>query len=254
MPASAGMTPMLSIIIPTLDEASHIAATLDALAPLRMRGAEAIVVDGGSGDATVDLARPHADRVLVSPRGRATQMNAGAAIARGDVLVFLHADTRLPPDADRLIADGLAHSRKAWGRFDVSIDGRSPLLPLVAWSMNWRSRLTGIATGDQAMFVTGAAFARVGGFPDVALMEDIALSASLKRVSAPLCRRERAITSGRRWEQRGVLRNVLTVWRLRLAFFLGADPDALARDYGCIAPSHAGRDKRRLTPAPPTRA
>src|SRR5258707_3657503 len=145
---------MLSIIIPTLDEASSIAATLEALAPYRARGAEVIVVDGGSRDGTLDLARPHADRVLASSRGRATQMNAGALAARGDVLLFLHADTRLPPDADRLIANGLAGSRKAWGRFDVAIEGHSVLLPLVAWSMNARSRLTGIATGDQAMFVT----------------------------------------------------------------------------------------------------
>lgn len=223
---------MLSIIIPTLDEAAGIAATLAALSSYRARGAEAIVVDGGSRDGTADLARRHADRVLVAARGRAAQMNAGAAVARGDVLLFLHADTRLPGDADRLIAEGLVRSQQAWGRFDVTIEGTNPLLPLVAWSMNLRSRLTGIATGDQAMFVARTAFERVGGFPDIALMEDIVMSASLKRVSRPLCLRERVTTSGRHWEKRGVMRTVLLMWRLRLAYFLGAKPEALARRYG----------------------
>jgi rSAM/selenodomain-associated transferase 2 len=225
---------MLSIIIPVLDEAAGIADTLAALAPFRARGAEVIVVDGGSQDGTVDLARPHADCVLGGPRGRASQMNAGAANARGDVLLFLHADTRLPTDADRLIPDGLAQSGKAWGRFDVAIEGKSPLLPLVAWSMNLRSRATGIATGDQAMFVTRVAFGCVGGFPEIALMEDIVMSARLKRVSRPLCLRERIATSGRHWEKRGVARTILLMWRLRLAYFFGAKPEALAQRYGYV--------------------
>jgi rSAM/selenodomain-associated transferase 2 len=159
-------------------------------------------------------------------------MNAGATAARGDVLLFLHADTRLPADADRLVLDGLAQSGRAWGRFDVTIEGRHPLLPFVAASMNARSRLTGIATGDQAMFVTRDAFSATGGFPEIVLMEDITLARNLKRISPPLCLRARVTTSGRRWEQRGVLRTVLLMWRLRLAYFFGANPRDLARRYG----------------------
>src|SRR5262249_8052649 len=143
----------LSIIIPVLNEAIDIVAALQALSPLRVRGAEVIVVDGGSTDETVALARPLADFVIMSARGRATQMNAGAAIARGEVLLFLHADTRLPADADRLVQDRLARSGRAWGRFDVTIDGAHPLLAVVGGAMNLRSRITGIATGDQAIFV-----------------------------------------------------------------------------------------------------
>jgi rSAM/selenodomain-associated transferase 2 len=224
--------PSLSIIIPVLDEADSIVPVLRALAPLQARGAEIIVADGGSRDDTVALATPGADRVIESARGRAAQMNAGAAIARGDVLLFLHADTRLPADADRLIRDGLARSGRAWGRFDVAIEGRHPLLPVVAAAMSTRSRLTGITTGDQAMFVTRAAFDTAGGFPAIALMEDITFARQLKRVSRPLSLRVRVTTSGRRWESRGVVRTILLMWRLRLAYFFGASPDELARRYG----------------------
>jgi len=226
--------PSLSIIMPVLDEAAGIAEALGALAPLRDRGGEVIVVDGGSRDATVDLARMHADQVLLAPRGRAAQMNAGAAAAAGDVLLFLHADTRLPRDADTLVLDGLSRSRRVWGRFDVAISGHHPLLGVVAVAMNIRSRLTGIATGDQAMFVRREAFTTIGGFPDLPLMEDIALSCALKRVSPPLCIGTRAITSGRRWESHGVVRTIVLMWRLRLAYFLGAEPAALARRYGYV--------------------
>ena len=221
----------LSIVVPCLNEADGIAEALDALAPLRSRGVEVIVVDGGSSDASVALAQPRSDLVITAPRGRALQMNAGAGRARGDVLLFLHADTRLPDDADTLVREGLARSGKSWGRFDVTIRGRHPLLRVIATAMNVRSRLTGIATGDQAMFVTRALFERVGGYPAIALMEDLTLSAALKRVSAPLCIAARASTSGRRWEKHGVLRTVLFMWRLRLAYALGADPDALALRY-----------------------
>ena len=223
--------PALSIIVPVLDEADHISPALTALAPLRASGAEIIVVDGGSADNTVALATPLADRAIASARGRATQMNAGAAVARGDVLLFLHADTRLPVDADRLILDGLAQSRRAWGRFDVTIDSEHPLLPLVAASMNARSRLTGITTGDQAMFVTREAFDAIGGFPEIALMEDIEFARRLKRLSPPLCLHARVTTSGRRWEKRGVLHTIVLMWRLRLAYFFGAKPESLRRRY-----------------------
>jgi rSAM/selenodomain-associated transferase 2 len=224
-------TPSLSIIIPVLNEAARIAPALDALAPLRARGAEIIVVDGGSADSTATLAKPLADLLIASARGRATQMNAGAAVARGDVLLFLHADTRLPADADRLVLDGLPRAKRAWGRFDVTIEGTHPLLPVIAGVMNFRSRVTGIATGDQAIFVTRVAFDSVGGFPEIALMEDITLACRLKRVSPPLCLRARVTTSGRRWHRRGVVRTMLLMWRLRLAYFLGAKPDHLARRY-----------------------
>jgi rSAM/selenodomain-associated transferase 2 len=221
--------PSLSIIIPVLDEAANIVTALEALRTLRARS-EIIVVDGGSRDGTVALATPLADRVVASPRGRARQMNAGAALGHG-VLLFLHADTRLPGDADRLVLDGLARSGRAWGRFDVAIEGRHPLFPLIAAAMNARSRATGITTGDQAMFVTRDAFEAAGGFPDIALMEDIELARRLKRISLPLSLRARVTTSGRRWEQRGVLRTMFLMWRLRLAYFLGAAPETLARRY-----------------------
>ena len=222
---------MLSIVVPCLDEAEGIAAALDALAPLRARGAEVIVADGGSSDGTRERAASRADLVLESMRGRARQMNAGAARSRGEVLLFLHADTRLPPDADRLIADALARTEAQWGRFDVSIGGRHPLLRVIAAAMNLRSRWSGIATGDQAIFVKRAAFDAAGGYPEIALMEDVALSAALRRQSRPACLRQRVATSGRRWEKHGVMRTVLLMWRLRLAYRLGADPDALALRY-----------------------
>jgi rSAM/selenodomain-associated transferase 2 len=220
----------LSIIVPALDEEQALPATLAAAAPLRSRGHEIIVVDGGSCDRTPEIARAAADRVIDAPRGRARQMNAGAARASGDVLLFLHADTLLPGDADRCIAGALDAGRD-WGRFDVRIAGASPLLGVVAGLMNARSRATGIATGDQAMFVRREAFERVGGFPEVELMEDLLLSRALRRASPPACLRERVTTSGRRWEARGVARTVLLMWWLRLRFFLGADPARLARRY-----------------------
>lgn len=221
---------MLSIIIPALNEADGIVATLEALAPLRARGAEVIVADGGSTDDTRALAAPLADRLIVAPRGRAAQMNAGAAESSGGILLFLHADTRLPPQTDRLIAGALRDAR-AWGRFDVSIEGAHPMLGPIGALMNLRSRLTGIATGDQAMFMRREAFDAAGGFPPLALMEDIAMSSRLKRISPPACLRERARTSGRRWETNGVLRTVLLMWRLRLRFFFGAEPERLADAY-----------------------
>jgi len=217
----------LSIIMPVLDEAAAIEAALRALSSYRARGVELIVVDGGSSDGTPDLVRSLADRVLTAARGRALQMNAGAAVARGDVLLFLHVDTHLPEGAD----DGLQRSGRVWGRFDIRIDGGG-LLRVVAMMMNTRSRLTGIATGDQAMFVTRAAFDAVGGFPPIALMEDLVLSARLKRIGRPLALRTRVTTSPRRWRQHGTLRTILKMWRLRLGFFLGADPEKLARAYG----------------------
>ena len=221
----------LSIIMPCLDEANGIVAALERLQPLRRRGAEVIVVDGGSSDGSAVLAASLADRVLSAPRGRAVQMNAGAAVARGTVLLFLHADCALPVSGDRLIAGGLSSSGRRWGRFDVGLHGAHPLLGLIAFMMSWRSRLTGIATGDQGMFMTRELFAAAGGFPAIALMEDVALSRILKAHGAPLSLHERMTVSGRRWERRGVLRTIVLMWGLRLAYFLGADPADLALRY-----------------------
>lgn len=216
----------LSVIVPALNEAAQIRGVLEALAPLRRRGHEVIVVDGGSSDGTPLLAEGLCDRVLSVARGRALQMNAGARHASGDAFVFLHADTRLPPNADRLIERALAEHR--WGRFDVRIEGGHRLLKLVAWAMNLRSRLSGIATGDQAIFARREAF---GGFPEIALMEDVAFSSAMKRCGAPACLREYVTTSGRRWEARGVVRTIVLMWRLRLLFFFGVRPESLARRY-----------------------
>ena len=216
----------LSIVIPALDEAERLGAALQALAPLRERGCEVIVVDGGSADRTRELAARLCDRVVSSARGRAVQRTCGARCASGEALLFLHADTSLPPDGEILVREALVNH--LWGRFDVEIEGRHRLLKVVAWAMNLRSRLSGIATGDQAIFVRRDAFP---GFEPIALMEDIAFSRAMKRRGPPACLRERVRTSGRRWEKRGVLRTVVLMWRLRLAFFLGARPDELARIY-----------------------
>ena len=223
----------LSIIVPVLDEAEGIEDALAALASYRRSGAEVIVVDGDSRDATRKLARQLADNVISAPRGRGSQMNAGAAVARGDILLFLHADTRLPVEADSLILAGLRQSGAAWGHFDIRVDGH-PLLKIVALAMNVRSRVSGIVTGDQAMFVTRAAFQCVGGFPDIALMEDVALSRLLKKLSSPLCLQARVVTSSRRWQHNGILRTIFLMWQLRLAYFFGARPAALARRYGYV--------------------
>src|SRR5271170_2019264 len=227
----------LTIVLPVLDEAAIIVGALRALAPVRARGAEVIVVDGGSSDATRRLAQPLADRVIAAPRGRGAPMNAGAALGSGDALLFLHADTALPDNADRLIAEAL--TLRQWGRFDLRIAGRHPLLAVVARMINWRSRLTGIATGDQAIFVRRAAFLAVGGFPDLPLMEDIAMSRRLKTLCRPFCIAKPVVTSGRRWEHHGVLRTIFLMWRLRLAYYLGVEPDRLASRYGPVPPSTA---------------
>ncbi|MBA3034562.1 MAG: TIGR04283 family arsenosugar biosynthesis glycosyltransferase [Gammaproteobacteria bacterium] len=221
----------LSIIVPMLNEAAGIVAALQALAPLRANGAEIIVVDGGSADHSVALATPFADQVVSSARGRASQMNAGAAIAHGTILLFLHADTRLPAEADKLVMQAIDAGRQ-WGRFDVRISGNSRWLPMVATMMNWRSRLSGIATGDQAMFVSREAFRAIGGFPEMPLMEDIALSRRLLDSGRPACLTAKVTTSGRRWEAQGVWRTILLMWRLRLRYFFGADPHQLAIEYG----------------------
>jgi rSAM/selenodomain-associated transferase 2 len=231
MRGSAGEIEMqLSIVIPVLNETASIEAMLLRLAQLRKEGAELIVVDGGSDDDTAARATAHVDIVLSSERGRALQMHAGALAASGDALLFLHADTILPPDAGRLIASALRSH--AWGRFDVALDGPQPVYRLIGVMMNLRSRLTSIATGEQAMFMRRTFYFAAGGYPPLALMEDIAFCKRARRLSRPACLRERVLTSARRWEKHGVWRTIILMWRLRLAYFLGADPERLALRYG----------------------
>jgi rSAM/selenodomain-associated transferase 2 len=224
------MKPALSIVMPALNEAAGIEATLHALQPLRARSVEIVLADGGSSDGTAERAAPWVDVVTTSARGRAVQMNTGAVHARADVLLFLHADTRLPLLADASVLQALAGGA-CWGRFDVHIEGRSGMLRVVAALMNRRSRWSGIATGDQAIFVTREAFDRVGGFPVQPLMEDIEISRRLKRLGRPACLRARVTTSGRRWEQRGVWRTIVLMWRLRWGYWRGESPERLAKEY-----------------------
>lgn len=221
----------LSIIMPVLNEATHIERVLHALHAQRAAQVEIIIVDGGSSDDTCRLAAPLVDCLLHAARGRALQMNAGAAAAHGEIFLFLHADTVLPDGALAMISDRLRGSTHCWGRFDVDIQGRSLMLKVVAAMMNWRSRLTGIVTGDQAIFVRAEDFRAIGGFPAQPLMEDIELSKRLKERSAPLCLRARVSTSGRRWETHGVWRTIVLMWRLRLRYWLGTPADILAKEY-----------------------
>ena len=230
--------PRVSMVVPLRNEAQAMPALLAHLAALQDDGVQVILVDGGSSDATVSMAEGAGFKVLHSAPGRARQMNAGAAGATGEVLLFLHADTRLPPGALAALAalapsaaDAANRPGALWGRFDVRISGRPALLRVVAALMNARSRLTGIATGDQAIFVRQAVFSQIGGFAPLALMEDIELSRRLKRLSPPLCLRLKVTTSGRRWEQRGVWRTIFLMWRLRFAYWRGVPADQLARDY-----------------------
>ena len=219
----------LAIVVPMLDEAATLPALLVHLAGWRARGCEVVLVDGGSRDDSVEMARAAGFRVLIAERGRARQMNAGAQACGRALLLFLHADTRLPEAADAVVCAALAV--QAWGRFDVHIDGRPRMLRVVAALMNLRSRLSGIATGDQAIFVRRDVFEAVGGFPDQPLMEDIELSCRLLRVSRPACLRARVRTSGRRWEQRGVWRTIALMWRLRWAYWRGVPAERLAEAY-----------------------
>ncbi len=235
LPQSYDRALKLSVVIPVLNEATNISAALLLLRPLRARGAEIIVIDGGSSDETSKLARAHCDHVIASPRGRATQQNAGAQVATGDTLLFLHVDTRLPENVDALVDAALARDDAAWGRFDVTLGnaGERPhsMLKIIAAFMNFRSRMTGIATGDQCIFVRKSVFDAVGGFPHIPLMEDIELSKALKKISAPACLRERVTTSARRWQKHGVWRTIFLMWWLRFAYWVGVSPVRLATWY-----------------------
>lgn len=227
---ASALKPRLSIVMPALNEACGIERTLQVLVPLRSRGVELVLADGGSTDSTVQRAAPWVDQLVVAPRGRALQMNAGARVARADVLLFLHADTELPEMADELVLEAVSQGA-CWGRFDVRIQGRAWMLRVIAVLMNRRSRVTGIATGDQAMFVTRMALDHVGGFADQPLMEDIELSCRLKRLGAPACLRAQVCTSGRRWEQRGVWRTIFLMTWLRWRYWRGESAARLAELY-----------------------
>ncbi len=227
----------LSIIIPILNEEDTILQTLRALQTLRPKGHEIIVVDGGSKDTSLSQSESLADQIVQVTTGRSRQMNAGARVASGEVLLFLHADTLLPEGADELIFSRMRRTGKDWGRFDVRLSGRHFLLRVVEFLMNWRSRLSGIATGDQAIFVRDRLFQSIGGFPEIDLMEDIAISKILKRFGRPLCLWQRVETSSRRWEKNGTFHTILLMWYLRLAYWLGASPRKLSRFYGGLKSS-----------------
>jgi len=222
---------MISIIIPTYNEAAGIEQILGSLQALRRAGHEVIVVDGNSDDETMLRAQPLADQMLIAPRGRASQMNAGARIAHGDILWFLHADSLPPTNADQLILDTLKKKHAVWGHFDVRLSGSDFLLRIIELMMNVRSRISGIATGDQGIFVTRDTFIQVDGFPDIPLMEDIAISKRLRTYGRPICLHQKLTTSSRRWKERGVWRTILMMWRLRLEYALGTDPHKLERLY-----------------------
>ncbi|ADJ28697.1 TIGR04283 family arsenosugar biosynthesis glycosyltransferase [Nitrosococcus watsonii] len=221
----------ISIIIPTLNEAREIIETLQPLQPLRTKGHEVIIVDGGSSDQTVSLARPLVDYILVTQQSRGAQMNAGAKVAKGKLLLFLHADSRLPSDFESAICTGFSISQRKWGYFNVRLSGPSIWFRLIEWSMNRRSRLTGIATGDQALFMQRGVFETAGGFPEIPLMEDVELSRRLKRFSWPLCLGLSVVSSSRYWEKRGIVRTILLMWALRLAYFSGVKPERLVQIY-----------------------
>ena len=230
-PGGARVAPRLSVIVPVLDEAAALRHQRARLRALRQTVHELIIVDGGSRDGTLELSRSLAGICGSSPAGRAHQMNEGARRASGEVLLFLHADTSLPEDAPRRLSEAFANRDAVWGRFDVRLSGSHWMLRVVETAMNYRSRLTGIATGDQAMFVRRSVFEQVGGFPHMALMEDIALSRLLLRFRRPLCLRERVVTSSRRWLRHGIFKTIFLMWSLRFAYALGADPQRLHRIY-----------------------
>lgn len=231
MAGAAVSTTRISVIIPALNEAGNIVRTLDSLQPMRRRGHEVILVDGGSDDATLANSRPLTDQLVEAPRGRANQMRAGAAVASGAVIWFLHADTVPPESADRLILNELVQPDSRWGFFNVLFPGDSLMLKVVALLMNLRARITGIATGDQGIFITRVLYEKIDGIPAIPLMEDIALSRTLKRYKRPAVIREKLVSSPRRWEKHGVTKTILMMWGLRLAYFIGVDPARLAKYY-----------------------
>ncbi len=220
----------ISIIIPVLNEADTIQIFLQKLQPLREQGHEVVLVDGKSQDATAALARPYVDRMMSSDRGRARQQALGAKMATGQVFLFLHADTQLPEQADQIILNAL-FNHYFWGRFNVHLSGSHWLFRIIEQMMNWRSCLTGIATGDQAIFVSRTLYNDIGGMPQMELMEDIELSKRLGKISRPICLKSTVITSSRRWENKGILRTVFFMWNMRLQYFFGVKSEQLLKKY-----------------------
>jgi len=219
----------ISLVVPTLNEEKNIAATVAAIRDLQPD--ELLIVDGGSTDQTPEICRGLGLNVLSSPRSRSTQMNLGAERATGDVLLFLHADTRLPPSALDDIRAAMNDRRCPGGRFDIKLDGDHWMLKIVGAMISFRSRITKVATGDQAIFVRRDVFKAIGGYPDIPLMEDIALSRVLRRVGRVACLRSRVITSGRRWEIEGIWRTIFKMWTLKSLYLLGVSPVRLKRYY-----------------------
>lgn len=220
----------LSIIIPTLNEADEIKSLLESLSPMKDAGARIIVADGGSEDDTVAAVGDLAELVR-APRGRGRQMNAGAMSAGGDWLLFLHADTRLPADAAAIIEAVRRTADAQWGFFPVRLSGQISLLRLVEKGMNWRSRLSRVATGDQAIFIRRSLFDRLGGFANIPIMEDVEICKRLRRHARPVIPNRPVVTSSRRWEAQGVLRTVITMWALRMAYSCGVKPAWLVKRY-----------------------
>ena len=221
----------VSIIIPVLNEQKAIQKLLPSLAWARREGHEIIIVDGGSHDDTAQSAEAYSDFVIFSPRSRSIQMNMGASAATGDIFLFLHVDTVLPHDSFHELLSVLQRKSHVWGRFNVRLSGKHFLLRIVEFMMNARSRLTGIATGDQAIFVSKELFQSIGGFRNIAIMEDIEISRRLRKVFRPICLSQTVLTSSRRWEQSGILRTIILMWRLRISYWLGADPENLVKQY-----------------------
>ena len=220
----------ISIIIPVLNEEINLPDALNNLQSFRSKGHEVVIVDGGSSDNSLMLAQQSADLVIESKAGRALQMNSGAAVATGDIFLFLHCDTTLPDNATKLVADNYQRENY-WGHFDVRLSSNKFVFRLIEQLMNLRSRLTSIATGDQAIFIERKLFNQLGGFPEIALMEDITISGLLRMRSSPVCLKQKVITSSRRWENNGVVTTVLLMWKLRLFYFLGVSADKLSRKY-----------------------
>lgn len=222
---------IVSFIIPALNEAATIQTTLDSLQTARQQGHEVILVDGGSSDKTIKIAETLVDQVINSPTGRAVQMNIGAAASQGNILCFLHSDTMAPQNIAVLIVTALSAEARYWGRFNIHLSGASKIFRVIETFINWRSRLTGIATGDQGIFVERSCFDRIGGFPSIPLMEDIQFSSNAKSQSSPVCLRETLITSSRRWERSGILHTIFLMWRLRAAYFFGVSAERIAEKY-----------------------
>ena len=219
----------ISVILPVLNEAESIEQTLLPLQSWRQRGHQLILVDAQSRDKTLQLARPLVDEIIQSARGRANQMNAGVVHAHHEILLFLHADTLLDENADQIIIDALKPSQ--WGRFNVCFSSKRFIFRVIAFMMNARSCLTGIATGDQAIFIKKALFNKIGGYPVQPLMEDIELSKRLKRLSPVVCIKQTVKTSCRRWQNNGVVRTIVLMWWLRAAYFFGVSADRLKHWY-----------------------